>query len=254
MSRKRNWWERTCREIRSWWKQGQKPRKLRTLVNGIIILIFLYLLYLMLGGPILTMETRFRRMEQVHMVGPGKILGIETGDYLYYDHVLLAEDEEGVILYACDSRIWHRNDKLVYRQRRGDLMMLTLPIMPGQLNHHWDFRFPVVLFDRHPEAVRARIGIEVPGQENGYTVTCQRNHQGYFFGEIVHVGDFYSGTKAEWLQLLADLSNSSSGTTDLTVISARVRLYDQEDHLIHEETIELCSVSYENREKQKGES
>mgnify|MGYP006967299395 CR=1 FL=1 len=112
----------------------------------------------------------------------------------------------------------------------------------------------MVLFDRHPEAVRARIEIEVPGQENGYTVTCQRNHQGYFFGEIVHVGDFYSGTKAEWLQLLADLSNSSSVTTDLTVISVRVRLYDQEDHLIHEETIELCSVSCENREKQKGES
>lgn len=254
MSRKRNWWEQTCREIRSWWKQGQKSRKLRILVNVIVVLIFVYLLYLMLGGPVLTTEAGLRRMERVHMVGPGKILGVETGDYLYYDHVLLAEDEEGVILYAYDSEIWHRNDKLVYRQRRGDLMMLTLPIMPGQLNHHWDFRLPVVLFDRHPKAVRADVEIAMPNLDKTCLVKCQRNRDGYLWGEIFHKSNSYNGAKAEWLQLLADLSNSASGTTDLIVLPVQVRLYDQEDHLIHEETIELCSVAYENREKQKGES
>ena len=186
------------------------------------------------------------------MVGPGKILGVESGDYLYYDHLLMAEDEEGVILYAYDSTVWDLNDRLVYRQRAKDLVLVTVPFVAGSVNHNWDFHFPVILFDRHPEAVQARLEIAVPGQKDGYVVKCQRNHEGYLIGEIVHKGDYYSSTKTDWIMQLSALSDSSSATTDLTVIPVHVCLYDVEGELIHEETIELYSVAYENQERQKG--
>ena len=250
----RQLWEKICNVGRRFHESRWYPRKLRVLVNSTCIALFVVALYVILGGPRLSVKGDFRAIERANLVGPGKILGIEAGDFSYYDHLLIAEDQEGVILYAYDSKVWYRNEQLSYREKTGDIMVLAGPSYAGSLNRHWDFEVPIVLFGTPAKVTHAQVEI-VTGGQNNYIVECVRTNQGYLYGIISYKGRETGQWEVDLLQKLSDLSSSQSCSMDMTVIPIHVRMYDEEDRLVGEETVELYSVAYEShkREMEEGE-
>ncbi len=193
-------------------------------------------------------------MERACLVGPGEILGIEEVDFSYYDHLLIAEDQEGVILYAYDSKVWYRNEQLSYREKTGDIMVLAGPAHAGSLNRHWDFELPIVIFGMPAQVTQAKVEIITDWLQN-YVVECVRTNPGYLFGTISHAGREDGQGEIYFVQQLSDLSSSQSGSMDMTVIPIHISMYDEEDRLVGEETVELYSVAYEShkRETEEGE-
>ena len=250
----RQLWEKICSVIRRFQESRWYPRKLRVFVNSACIALFVVALYVILGGPQLSVKGDFRAIEQANLVGPGEILGIEAGDFSYYDHLLIAEDQEGVILYAYDSKVWYRNEQLSYREKTGDIMVLAGPSYAGSLNWHWDFEVPIVLFGTPAKVTHAQVEI-VTGGQNNYIVECVRTNQGYLYGIISYKGRETGQWEVDLLQKLSDLSSSQSCSMDMTVIPIHVRMYDETERLVGEETVELYSVAYEShkREREEGE-
>ncbi|MBP3701464.1 MAG: hypothetical protein J6I64_06215, partial [Lachnospiraceae bacterium] len=174
----RQLWEKIRGIVRRFQENGRYPRKLRVLVNVTLILILIVAVYVILGGPRFSVEGDYRAMERSHLIGPGQILGIEEVDFSYYDHLLIAEDAEGVILYAYDSRVWYRNEQLSYRTKTDDIMVLAGPANAGSLNRHWDFELPVVMFGVPDNVTWASAEIAMPGREEPYMVECRRKNSG----------------------------------------------------------------------------
>ena len=247
----RQLWEKLCGMVRRLQESKGFPRKLRVLVNSVLILIFLLMIYVMLGGPRFTVEGDFRAMERAHLVGPGEILGIEEVDFSYYDHLLIAEDEEGVMLYAYDSQVWYRNEQLSYRTKTGEVMVLIGPANVGSLNRYWSFELPVVVFGAPAGVSRARVEIAMPGRSESYVVDCGQTQPGYLFGMISYEKREEGQEEIALLQQLADISSSNSGSRDMTVVPVHIKMYDATDALAGEESIELYSVAYESHEKRK---
>ncbi len=244
----RQLWEKICNVGRRFQESRWYPRKLRVLVNGVGITLFLVALYVMLGGPRFSVEGDFRAMERAYLVGPAVILGIEEVDFSYYDHLLIAEDQEGVILYAYDSKVWYRNEQLSYREKTGDIMVLAGPTHAGNLNRHWDFEFPVVVFGMPAQVTRARVEIVTDGSQN-YLAECVRTNPGYLFGTVSHKGREDGQGEIYFVQQLSDLSSSQSGSMDMTVVPIYIRMYDAEDRLVEEKKVELYSVAYESHKR-----
>ena len=249
----RELWEKICGIVRRFQEDKRFPRKWRVAINIVLCALLAVALYTMLGGPRFSVQGDYRAMERAHLVGPGRILGIETVDFSYYDHLLIAEDEEGVILYAYDSQVWYRSEQMSYRTKTGDVMVLAGPVLTGSLDRHWDFELPVVVFGAPAEAVRARVEIAMPGREDSYVVECLQNNEGYLFGTISYEGHENGQEEVDLLQQLADISSSQSASGDMTVIPIRVWLYDESDMLLAEENIELYSVAYEAAQVRKEE-
>lgn len=247
----RQLWEKVCALWRRFQESRLYPRKLRVLVNSILIAAILLGVYVMLEGPRFSVKGDFRALERANLVGPGEILGIEEGDFPQYDHLLIAEDPNGVILYAYDSRVWYRNDQLSYREKTGDIMVFTGPAYAGSMNRHWDFVVPVVVVGVPEEITRAEVEI-VTGGENNYLVKCTRTNQGYLYGTISYRGRETGQWEVEFLQQLADLSNSQSGSMDMTAIPMAIRMYDEDDDLVEEKNIALYSVAYESHMRKEG--
>ncbi len=241
----RELWEKICKIVRRLQEDKRFPRKLRVVINILLCTVLMVGLYVMLGGPRFSVEGDFRAMERAHLVGPGRILGMEEVDFSFYDHLLIAEDDEGVILYAYDSQVWYRNEQLSYRHKTGDVMVLTGPAHAGSLNRHWDFELPVVVFGAPAEAVRAQVEIDMPGRQDSYVVECLRKNPGYLFGTISYEGHENGQEEVYLLQQLADISSSQSAGGDRTVIPIHIWLYDESGTLLDEENIELYSVAYE---------
>jgi len=246
----RELWEKICTAVRRFQECRWYPRRLRVFVNGACIALFVVALYVMLGGPRLSVKGDFRALERAHLVGPGEILGIEAGDFSHYDHLLVAEDPKGVILYAYDSKLWYRNEQLSYREKTGDIMVLTGPSYAGSLNRLWDFQVPVVVFGTPAEVTHAQVEI-VTGGQNNYIVECVRRNQGYLYGTISYRGRETGQWEVDLLQQLADLSSSQSCSMDMTVIPIHVSMYDEADKLVGEKNVELYSVAYESHQREE---
>ena len=74
----------------------------KILINLALLAVLWAVYYLLRGCPDLTAEMAYERAARRHMIGPGEIVDILPVDdkCLYYDRLLLAETEEGIILYC----------------------------------------------------------------------------------------------------------------------------------------------------------
>ena len=161
------------------------PRKVRVLVNLLAIAIVGLALYIFIGCPAFTAEQLYRRLEKSNMVGPAEILTICDIENASYEHLLVADDGEGVVLFGYSNTLGDHHN-LVYRKKTGDLTVLAAP----------DFRFfgaeeyvldlPVFLFDEYPAAARAELEMTLSTTlndvyfEKNYFLESQREGEGYF--------------------------------------------------------------------------
>ena len=234
--------------------------KRRTFIVGALSAILSILLYLALGSPVFTAERAFRREEARQMLGPATILGTESIDCVHYGYnyntLIVAETDHGSILYC--TRLNHA-EELYYRENNTDLTVMALP--NGGMS--WIYQEPrqlnVILFDDYPDAVRAELEMlvksdsPIAGIQYHYKLTAQRQNAGYFrFIHTIYGSDYIDNDNMA-MKILTDITSKSHVDEFyywVCTIPATVRLYDQNDNLIVEKTLELRSIGAEELEKQ----
>lgn len=217
-------------------------RKVQVLRNILLLILLLTAAYYFSGLPIPIPELRFRKEEKAHLVGPGRILGKEEIDFSYYETMIVAETEEGVILWVSGNDL-DRSD-LVYKEKNGGNLLLAAPGHLGYMTVADEVHLPLVLFDRHPRAVRAELQFTLREIINGeefektYFLSADRETSGYFLFTLNVESDWPDGTDEErlTLQIFANIASGKGNQQDYNV-PVQIWLYDGRDKLIAEDSI-----------------
>lgn len=259
------------------------PRKARICVNTLGILLLLFAVYILLGCPAFTPVQQFRRLEKANLVGPARI--IETIDPANgeYDHVIVADDGDGVILYCYDDFEYRWAwGGFLYREKSEGITVLPAPIHPYFGAERYVLDMPVLVFHDDPDACRAElelhfdenIGVPITTWENGEKVTIGYFEKSYLLEAASDIpGYFRFNLHAESEDWYVDEYGFDRGTPlgkeglalqtlcrmiDINraylqeYVSATVRLYDAEDQLIAEEDLTIRSVVGERYAKENG--
>lgn len=175
------------------------PAKFWVAWDILCILLCLMLIYAFAGGPVFSIRQAFRRAEKANFVGPSKILAVEQMENMDYDRLILADDGEGVILYAYDG-IGSENTDFIYLEKTGDMIVAAAP-GDDLLWYQTQVSLPVFLFVDNSRAVRAEMDITLHGEymgetfEKTYFLESQRENPGYFrfFINVRRGGSLQSG-------------------------------------------------------------
>ncbi|MBE6976301.1 MAG: hypothetical protein E7439_03790 [Ruminococcaceae bacterium] len=239
------------------WKR--LPRPVRTIVHVIVILLCIGIAYIAIGIPFDSAEAQFRRLEQSHMIGPSDILGTETISVEHRQKLLIAESDSNVMLYRYYIEDEVNSIDLVCRAKTGKLTVLAAG---GQRPSHsginiYDIDLPVVLFDDYPNAVRAELDITLIGDyindkydpekryERTYNLEATRSNPGYFYF-LIHHEAYTNSRDPALLQRFAEISSGYDYRAHLHwSVPVAVRLYDNQENLIHEETVYIRSYAAE---------
>lgn len=223
------------------------PEKTQVAVNVLLILILPVLIYVFVGAPSLTVEQGFRRAEKENLVGPAEILGIETIDGILTDTLVVAKTQKGVILYVDqDSVDWPVNP-LVYREKTGELMICGSPGRISPIVPPDGDDLTVILFDNYPQAVRAELDMELfwENRQTGkqyryrYSLSGTRKNPGYIRMDYPVQWKDWQGIDdhPENTAIFQFVNHSADGSYRAPAgeFPASVRLYDENDTLIHTE-------------------
>lgn len=225
------------------------PRKTQVAVNALLILLFPVLIYVFVGAPAFTVEQGFRRAEKENLIGPSEILGIEAIDGMLSDTLVVAKTQKGVVLYVHqDSANWPVNP-LVYRERTGDLMICGSPASISSLVPPGGDDLTVILFDNHPQAVRAELDMELFWENNQtgrqyrypYSLSGTRTNAGYIRMDYDVQWREWQGIdnhpENEAIYQFVNHSQDCCYKAPEGEFPATVRLYDAEGKLIHEQSL-----------------
>lgn len=238
-------------KYKSIWKRT--PRKYRLPILWLMLAAVLLALYTFANSPTLTVEQEYRRAEKAHLVGPAKILGTTKLETIIpsYENMLIADDGAGIIFfcydYAADPYYFNQTE-LIYRKKTGDITVLSAPFPNDSREHTTIAALPVFVFDNYPEAVRAELDITLQASysgedfENTYALKSVRKNQGYFQFTLGTANPQVLGAEGYAIQLLTLISGYGGRTIPNTAIPATVRLYDAQDQLICEQSVEITSV------------
>ena len=144
------------------------PRKWRVCVNTLVIICLIFGLYVLLECPAATHEQKFRRMEKAELVGPSRIVASFEQPAVGYDHLILAETADAVILFQSSSNPWDQG-RLTYREKTGPVTILTVPKMGYGLYDQEVIDLPVFVFHDYHNAVRAELDLEFGEGMSFYT-------------------------------------------------------------------------------------
>lgn len=217
-------------------------KKARILRNALLLLLLLAAGFYFSGFPLPIPELQFRREERAHLVGPGTIIGREDIDFSGYETMIVAETEEGLILWVAGHEIDRSN--LIYREKTGGNLLLAAPGELGYMTVAEETNLPLILFDRYPKAARAELQFtlreEIDGEifEKSYQLSADRETSGYFLFTLNARRQTESGTDPELLTLQI-FANAASGR-DWNInyrVPIQVRFYDSRDILLAEETV-----------------
>ena len=233
----------------------------RVILNLTIAAVLVLTVYIMFDAPALTDQRGFRRAEKANLVGPGEILAEIEPENFVYDKLIMAETDRGVEFYACDSVYGRGWTFFSYQRKNGPLTFAVPPIGQIPLNWTWfqDVTMPVFLLHEFPEAVRAELELSIAGTYSWYENEAERTMEfdEHFSLRSVEAGD-------GWFRFVMELEGTPNFTPTPSLQAAdqlirvcdpysfspdrksefpvTVRLYDEADHLIHEEQQILRSI------------
>lgn len=211
----------------------------KALRNVLLLILLILALGYFSGLPIPIPELQFRREERAHLVGPGTILAIADIDYSHYETLIIAETEQGVILWVSAPEI-DRSD-LLYQEKRGDTLLLPAPGSLGFMTVTDEVHLPLVLFDHHPRASRAEIQFtlreEIDGEifEKTYSLSAERTASGFFLFTL-HSDESYTYHEGLTLQIFANIASNREHRQNYNV-PVQIRFYDVRGELIADETV-----------------
>lgn len=227
------------------------PEKTQVAVNVLLILIFPVLIYVFIGAPAFTVEQGFRRAERENLVGPSRILGIETVDGMLTDTLVVAQTEKGVVLYTHNKETNWPVNPLVYRERTQELMICGSPANLSTIVPPNGDDLTVILFDNCPHAVRAELDMELfwENRQTGkqyryqYSLSGKRVNPGYIRMDYDVQWHDWQGIndhpENEAIYQFVSHSGDNSYKAPPGEFPATVRLYDEKDELIRTEDVFL---------------
>ena len=249
------------------------PRKIRVFVNIIAIILLISAAYILLGCPALTPTQAFRRVEKSNLTGPAEIIEIIDLPNGLDDHVLVADDGDGVVLFMYSDFEFRWENYFLYREKSQGITVLPVPNHNHFGSDLYELDMPILVFHDHPGAVRAELelvideGVGVPEtkwEEGGevhveyfekiYRMESTSDIDGYFrFNLHTESDDWYVdeygqnwgtplGNEGLALQTLCRMMCEFRSYLQ-EYATATVRLYDAENRLITEETIIIRSVN-----------
>ena len=260
------------KKLKRLWKNI--PRKIRILINSLVLVLLIGAAYVLLGCPALTPTQQFRRLEKANLVGPAQI--IENEDLLngMYDHFMVAEDGDGVILYLYNDfeYRWNWGGYFLYWEKSEGITVLPAPTHTYWGADEFIIDLPILVFHDHPGAVRAELdltidegmGIMETSWENGgpvergyfektYHLSADSGVDGYFRFNLHTESESWSidneqyygsvlGSEGTALETLCRMMAENRSYLQ-EYATARVRLYDEDGMLITEETVTIRSVN-----------
>ena len=249
------------------------PRKIQVFINIIAIILLITAAYILLGYPAFTPTQAFRRVEKSNLVGPAGIVEIIDLPNGLDDHVLVADDGDGVVLFHYNDFEFRWENYFLYREKSEGITVLPVPNHTHFGSDLYELDMPILVFHDHPGAVRAELelvideGVGVPEtkwEEGGevhveyfekiYRMESTSDIDGYFrFNLHTESDDWYVdeygqnwgtplGNEGLALQTLCRMMCEFRSYLQ-EYATATVRLYDAENHLITEETIIIRSVN-----------
>lgn len=260
------------------------PRKRRVCINLLVTACLIFTLYILMDCPAFTHEQKFRRMEKAELVGPAQILASFDQQALGYDHLILAETADAVILFQSDG--YPRNQgKLTYREKTSPVTVVTVPNMGYGLYDQQVIDLPVFVFHDEPRAVRAELELEFGEGMEHYTevnwnygdttltTTYEKtwyleSHQelGGFFRFDIHAEPEGETIRDQHYEVWHPLSSEGQALEVFShmmepgdayiyaSLPATVRLYDAEDDLILEAHLTIRSAAGEIYAQQEAAS
>ena len=251
------------------------PRKIRVFINILCILLLISAAYILLDCPALTPTQAFRRVEKTNLVGPAEIIEIIDLPNGLDDHVLVADDGEGVVLFHYDDFEFRWFSDFLYREKSQGITVLPVPNHTHFGSDLYVMDLPILVFHDHPGAVWAELELiidegmgvrETQWEEGGevhteyfektYRMEAVKYIDGYFRfnlhteSENWYVDEYgrHQGTplgNEGWaLQTLCRMMCEFRSYLQ-EYVTATVRLYDAENNLITEETVIIRSVNGE---------
>ena len=223
------------------------PPKFRVFANGLLCLLCVFLIYITLGSPALSVRDAFRRQEKANFVGPSEILAqIRTKD-MEYDHLVLAEDGTGVTIFTYD--FWNDDvTELVYLPKSGTM---TLAAVPGftDLTIQRTATVPLVLFDGDSRASRAEVDLFLSGTFEGefyeqqYSLAAGREYEGLFLFTIEASSRKQLWAEGYLLKMLQSAAITPTARLSDASATAQVRLYDAAGQLLDTQELILLHQS-----------
>lgn len=211
----------------------------KALCNFLLLLLLMLAVVYFSGLPIPIPKIQFRFEERAHLIGPGNILSIEEIDFSYFETMIVAETDEGVILWVSAPEI-DRSD-LVYQEKTGDNLLLAAPGSLGFMTVTDKVHLPLVLFDRHPRATHAEMQFtlqeEVDGVffEKAYCLSADRTASGFFLFTL-NTDNSYTYPEAVTLQIFANIASCREHQQNYSV-PVQIQFYNGRGELIIEETV-----------------
>lgn len=221
-------------------------RKAKVLRNLLLILLVFGVAQFFSGLPYPVTELQFRIEERGKLIGPSEILGIEEIDFSWCDRMVIAETEQGVILWISGQDFGRSS--LVYREKGEESLLVAPAGSLGYMTVADEIQLPLVLFDRQPRAARAEIRFSLSEIINGelfektYELSSRREAQGYFLF-TQNGGESVPGWTEEGLtlQVFANYASGQERNHEYHV-PIRVCYYDSRDALIAEEHIAVTGM------------
>ena len=249
------------------------PRKIRVFINIIAIILLITAAYILLGCPALTPTQAFRRVEKSNLTGPAEIIEIIDLPNGLDDHVLVADDGDGAVLFMYSDFEFRWQSYFLYREKSEGITVLPVPNHTHFGADLYELDMPILVFHDHPGAVRAELALvidegmgirETQWEEGGevhveyfektYRMEAASDIDGYFrFNLHAESEDWYVdeygqnrgthlGNEGWALQTLCRMITEVRAYLQ-EYATATVRLYDAENHLITEETVIIRSVN-----------
>ncbi|MBR4864105.1 MAG: hypothetical protein IKU07_05965 [Oscillospiraceae bacterium] len=235
------------------------PPKVQVAINVLLILVMPVLIYMFMGAPVLNAEHGFRRAEKENLVGPGVILGSEEISGAFADTLLVGETESGVLLYTHNHDELNPLDPLTYWERRGDIMVCGIYTILSSITPPDGDDLQLVVFDNHPEAVRATVEAELfwENAETGkqyryrYDFSGERKNSGYILVTHDLQWSSYQGNNPELpenaaIHAFTSYAGSEGYRAPAGEFLATVRLYAADGSLVAEETVPMFPTETEN--------
>lgn len=225
-------------------KQSRLPRQAKILRNLMIFAALLLLAYLLIGAPPLSEEALFRRIERQYIIGPAQILAIiDVQDINWwaphhnYHRLVVAKSNYGITLMRILPRSSSPNVRLFYTERTGNVTLAFVPVSSWIRDFHFDNEdliTSIIAIDNVPNAVRAELTLTLHNEfwdfEREYTVTSEREYDGFFLFAIFHPVDEYT---IDQLHFLAELGRV--WRSRMHSFPATIRLFDAAGTLIYEQ-------------------
>ena len=206
----------------------QKYRNLppkKQLLLWLAALMVLIPLYLAASGISLReTEGRFRRLEAAELLGPMEILGRIETDAGNYPQALLAADEHTAAVYLYSPY----GELLLSDKRDGPFTLLSgayISSLSWYAQQEEPLVLPLILFDRHPKAVRAELTIG----SGDITLTSVRDGSGWFRFDLDTTG--FGPEEYQLLQSLHTMTTRGTGAA----VPCTARFYGASGDLIAQE-------------------